>query len=114
EREYEEQEEQRTSPDLVYKTTDLPRSEPDRPDDPFFAEVMMHVVNHLRDEFERDLRQIERDLRHVRAALATELSLRADEQKRTDELVRRIGGLLKSEGHEVIDLPLNFCRRRAA
>ena len=96
--------------DLVYKTTEAPRPalEPSALDDPFFREVMGHVINHLRDEFERDLRQIER---HVRAALTTELSTR----KMLDELVRRIEGLTTKGGeHEVVDRPREFWSRRRA
>jgi len=101
---------------LVYKTTEAPRPEPERSsvlDDPFFAEVMGHVINQLRDEFERDLRQIERDVRHVRAALTTEMITKVDERKILDELVRRVeGATTKGESSEVVDLPRDFWRKR--
>jgi len=117
EREYEEQRVCKAAElsGLVYKTTEAPRPapEPSALDDPFFREVMGHVINNLRDEFERDLRQIERDVRHVRAALTTELSTRVEERKMLDELVRRVEGLTTKGGeHEVVDLPRDFWRKR--
>src|SRR6516165_2897493 len=107
EREYEEQGAARG---LMYKTTEAPRPEPtpDLPglfDDPeqdrFFADVMAHVVSSLRREFKREDRRIESEVRKIRAALITELSLRQDKQ---NKLTTRTEGM-------VIDLPKDFWRR---
>ena len=112
EREYEEQ---KSTQALVYKTMTAPRPEPEHEpdlpgvfDDPeqdrFFADVMAQVIDHLRCEFKREVRRIESDVRKVRAALITELSVRLDEQ---NKLATRTDG-------EVIDLPKDFWRHGAA
>src|SRR5262245_33462183 len=100
-------EEQKIAQELMYKTTTAPRPEPapelpglfDDPDqDKFFADVMAHVISQLRHEFSRQVERVESDVRKIRAALITELSLRLDEQSK---LATRADG-------EVIDLPKDF------
>jgi hypothetical protein len=68
--------------------------------DKFFARVMMLVISELRQEFKREVERVEREVREVRAALATELTLRSEREA------------ARAEG-EVTDLP-NFWRRDAA
>jgi len=101
---------------VMYRTTDAPPPTPapksglpgvfdDPVQDKFFADVMALVISQLRQEFKHDVKRevgrVKRDLRRIRAALVTELSLRLDEQ---NKLATRTEG-------EVIDLPKDFLRR---